>query len=624
MSDSQNRNLKQDELHRLSRSRIFSHLSVTVLGGLFVFAVMQFAMDGLKGILVDGLFRMPSPARKNNDIIIIAYDDLASERYGFGARFPVDEMEAVFRAISPVEPLAVGVIGAFNERIYTSHELNRLNAIFKSIPTAVVGFNDDESLGRTRPAAFSDVAFYVPGFVSRDTFSYGGDSVSRRVMLTVDGQSTLFWTLTQIHCQKTSAGCTPSDFSIEHVGNSSQTYINWQKKRYPIFSSKQIAKGDFDPQVFRHKMVLIGTQLTARRGADHIFTPFSRSGFETTLLEGAAQSLATLIEQTPITRSAHWADWLIAMFVGIVTVNFVLVVSPGKGVLFVFAECAGAFVMGWVLLRGFGIWFDLAHPLIIACVGYYLVIPYRLVDEYRKRWHYQEKSELMAQLEQLKSNFLSLVSHDLKTPIARIQGNAELVLGSDRPLEEHQKKSLNAIIKTTEDLGHYVESILDLTRIESARVPLAKSTRDINSTILEVMEEKRMLAHEKNIKFETHLDPIFSIRYDVKLMRRVIANILENAIQYSPPNSSITLKSCEDGNWVRVSVEDQGIGIHPEEREKVFAKFFRGQNEETQKVKGTGLGLYLVKYFIELHNGFIELDSDLGKGSTFTVALPVT
>lgn len=605
------------------RSRALTHLSVSILGALFVFAIMQFEMDGLRGILVDGLFRLPSFKNSAKNVTVVAYDDSSSERFGYGARFPVAELEAVFKSVVAGQPAAIAVLGAFNERIYSNHELATLNGVFGGFENTFVGFNDDESLGHERPKAFTGSFPYVAGFVSRDTFSYGGDSVSRRVMTMIDGQPTLFWLLSQKLCIRSGKRCSTRDLGIETVGNSAHSYIQWRRGRTQEFSSAAIVKGEVPPERFKGRIVVIGTQLSGRKGADHILTPFSRSTFDTPMLEGAAQSIASLVEDDSVVRSPFWMDWLIAIAVGILTVNLVLAVSPGRGILCVFCECLGLVVVGWVLLRLNGIWLDLAHPLVIACVGYYLVIPYRLVDEYRKRWHYQEKSELMGQLEQLKSNFLSLVSHDLKTPIARIQGNAELMLEGAEALHESQRKSLSAIVKTTENLSQYVESILDITRVESARVPLNKSTRDINSTVLEVIEEKSGMAAEKQIELKTQLDPIFSMRYDVKLMKRVIANLVENAIQYSPPNSQILLRTIEEDGWVKLVIKDEGVGISKDDAEKVFFKFYRCGNDVTQKVKGTGLGLYLVKYFVELHLGIIELESDLGHGSTFTVSLPV-
>ena len=407
--------------------------------------------------------------------------------------------------------------------------------------------------------------------------------------------------------------------------DSLQAYIDWQGPAgtYAVLPSEAVAEHNIPANTFKDKIVLFASALQSKSKTDYILTPYSREQRQTTLLEGAANSLVTLMRDNGVLKSPGWMNWILALLVGALTVNMVLYLPPGRGILFVFAEVLVLMAAGWALLFGTRIWLDLAHPLVVACVGYYLVIPYRLVDEYRKRWHYQEKSELMAQLEQLKSNFLSLISHDLKTPIARIQGNAELVLNEAAKLTDNQKKCVSAIVQTTDDLSRYVETVLDLTRIESSQLPIQKTSKDINATITEVLEEKRFLATDKNITINTQLEPLFSFKFDVKLMRRVLSNLVENAIKYSPPNTTITLQSREEGTWIRVSIIDEGFGIAPEEQEKVFAKFYRCQNTASRDVKGTGLGLYLVKYFVELHQGMVELDSELGKGSRFTVSLPV-
>jgi signal transduction histidine kinase len=376
-------------------------------------------------------------------------------------------------------------------------------------------------------------------------------------------------------------------------------------------------------QNFTNKIVLIGSVRQAERASDYILTPYSRRTLQTPMLEGAAHSLVTLIRDNGIFRPSMWLELLFSLFIGILCVNMLLYLPPGRGIFFLLGMVSLLACAAWLALVFGHAWIDVAHPLLVAGFSYYLVIPYRLLDEYRKRWHYQEKSELMSQLEQLKSNFLSLISHDLKTPIARIQGNAELVLDQTGSLTEKQKKSLSAIVHTTEDLSEYVESVLDLTRIESAKVPLNKATKDINATILEVVENKQVMATEKQIQLVTDLEPIFSFKFDVKLIRRVLGNLVENAIKYSPEGTTITLRSKEEGTWVRVYIEDQGIGIPPEEQERVFAKFYRCENPAMSQTKGTGLGLYLVKYFVELHQGMVELRSDVGKGSVFTVSLPV-
>lgn len=603
------------------RSKTFSYVSATALAVAFVVLLSQFELDGLKGLLVDALFRGRIGVTPNTDIRLIGYDDNAAARYDEGSKVPVEELVQVIEGLAQDKPKAVALLGAINERRYTPTELALLGKALSKIPHAYIGYLDDESLGKNPPSELAG-ASYLPAFISRDTFSYGADSVSRRVMISIQSVPTLFAELAKL--AKPVSDFRHSD-TLGELSDSTQTYIDWQggPGTYPLISTKLVADHSLPEGTFKDKIVLVGRALRSRVSEDYVLSPLSRAPGSTPLLEGAAQSLATLIADRGIGRSPHWLNLALALALGVVTVNLALSLSPWRGILFVLLEIGLLWIAGWISLNYGGYWLDLAHPLLVACVGYYLVIPYRLVDEYRKRWHYQEKTELMAQLEQLKSNFLSLVTHDLKTPIARIQGNAELVMNDALALTEKQRGSVNAIIHTTEELSKYVETVLDLTRIESSEIPIQKTTKDINQAIQEVVESKLPLAEEKNIHLEVDLDPIFSFKFDAKLIRRVISNLVENAIKYSPEGGRILLTSREQDNWVHVSVVDQGIGIPEQEQEKVFAKFYRGQHPLTAAVKGTGLGLYLARYFVELHEGIIKLRSEVGKGSTFTVSLPV-
>lgn len=610
-----------------TRSRIFSHLSASILGLLFVFSLCQFELDGLKGILFDGLVRTERTKKPDPAIQLVAYDDESSRRHESSQRVPAEEIIAVLNALAGESPRAVALLLPINEKLYSDAELTQIGRALLKIENSFIGYTDDDSLGKAPPEALGiSPSRYLPGFVSRDTFSYGADSVTRRVMLTIDGMETLYLRLSDLW---NSGNTLASEKKLRAKpygrANSLQTFIRWQGPpgTYSPFKSEAVAEQRLPKGSFAGKIVLVGSQIESKQDADCTYTPYSRVPHQTSTLEAAAHGLSTLMHNQGITRSSTAVDWILAFFVGLLTVNLVLYLAPGRGILFVLGEAGLLLAVGWGLLHWGNYWLNLAHPLVIAGVGYYLVIPYRLVDEYRKRWHFQEKSEFMVQLELLKSNFLSLISHDLKTPIARIQGNAELVLNRADKLDEPQRQCLEAIVQTTDDLSQYVETVLDLTRIESQQVPIQKTTKDINPIVMEVVESKRFLAQEKNIELVTKLEPLFSIKFDVKLIRRVLSNLVENAIKYSPPNSVITLASREENNWIRVTVTDQGVGITPEEQPKVFQKFYRCENETTRSNKGTGLGLYLVKYFIELHQGMVELRSDIGRGSEFTVSLPV-
>lgn len=608
-----------------TRSKLLSHLSVSVLTVFLALGLFQAEFDGFKGLLIDGLFRILPSSGANPNIKLVGYDNESAAPYQVTHKIPADELIQTIKIIAEDKPLAIALIAPVNEKLYSEKELGDLAKAFEKT-NMFIGYTDSQSLGKNLPTPLFHSAYYLPGYISRDTFSYGADSVSRRVMLTIDGIPTLYSKLGQMYESQVGSNTSYPKSRIERFGESNQTYINWQgpKGTYKILSTSQIKNNRFSRGEFANKIVLIGSTLTANKDNDFIFTPFSRKTFDTPLLEGAAHSLSTVLNKNGIIKSSQWINFLLMLFTGLILVNLIIYLSPAKSIqlLLMVAACLG--VLAAVSLFVFDYWIDVAHSLILLAINYYLIIPYRLVDEYKKRWHYQEKSEFMAELEQLKSNFLSLISHDLKTPLARIQGNAELALTSTpKDAGDKQKKSLQAIVQTTEELSNYVETILDLTRIESSKVHLNKTSKDINSVIQEVVRSKTPLALDKNIKIEANLEPLFSFRFDVKLIQQVIANLVENAIKYSPENSCIRLESREVNSSIQVSIKDEGNGIALDEQEKIFSKFYRINNEASQKEKGTGLGLYLVKYFVELHEGFVTLNSELGKGSNFTVTLPV-
>src|SRR5262249_18199509 len=139
---------------------------------------------------------------------------------------------------------------------------------------------------------------------------------------------------------------------------------------------------------------------------------------------------------------------------------------------------------GQILFQMRGIWIRESQPLVGIFIGYYVVVPYRLIREYKKRWDYQRKNELLTQVEELKTNFLNLVTHDLKTPVARIQGLAEMLLSrASSDLKSGDRQTLANIILSTEELNHFISSILELSKVETNRLEPHLESRDINQLI---------------------------------------------------------------------------------------------------------------------------------------------
>jgi signal transduction histidine kinase len=308
----------------------------------------------------------------------------------------------------------------------------------------------------------------------------------------------------------------------------------------------------------------------------------------------------------------------------LLSVEVVLAMKPIKGLMVIGLTLLIFTVVSFISFWPFGFWINMAHPILGVFISYYFLIPYRLIMENRKSWELFQKNKLLTQVEELKTNFIGMMSHDLKTPLARIQGMIEIMSRDKNSLSEDQKSALKSIRHSTEDLLNFISTILNFSRLESEGAHLNLKSKDINTIINEVIIKCDDLAQAKNIQITKELEPLFSIKLDPDLIRQVIFNLVENAIKYSPELTEIKIKSEEKDGSVRVSVADQGMGIPEDELSRLFMKFFRSRKAKNSPIKGSGLGLYLSKYFVELHKGKLSAISEESKGSTFTIELPIT
>lgn len=280
-----------------------------------------------------------------------------------------------------------------------------------------------------------------------------------------------------------------------------------------------------------------------------------------------------------------------------------------------------------VLYQVLGIYFPSANIIFSMLVSYLVFSGYRLALQDNLQWRALKQAQYLRELDKMKTNFLSLVSHDLKTPLAKIQAMVER-LRRELEVPVEQRSDWNELIDSIEnsnnEMKNFIASILNLSRIESQKVILNKKTNDINSVIGQALNRLRPLAQQKHIEIVESLDPLFSLEFDEDLMRQVISNLIDNAIKYSPTYSKVIVRSREEDGFIRFEVEDFGPGIPKDQLPLMFRKFGRLLHPSQQQVKGSGLGLYLSKYFIELHGGTIRLKSIEGKGTVFSFTLPLS
>jgi len=227
----------------------------------------------------------------------------------------------------------------------------------------------------------------------------------------------------------------------------------------------------------------------------------------------------------------------------------------------------------------------------------------------------------LERLNQLKSEFVSLVSHEFRTALVRIQGFSEMIRDEDVTVDE-AKGYATDINSEAERLNRMINDMLDLDRIEAGRLTMHMSRFHINDLLEQAVERGRASSaqHTMTSDFDP-IDPI--IEADADRIAQVISNLVSNAIKYSPSGGEIHVSSRMSAGHVDVGVRDHGLGIAPDFIKRLFSRYERYE-KTSGKILGTGLGLAITRQIVEMHNGKIWVDSEPGKGSEFHFTLPLT
>jgi PAS domain S-box-containing protein len=232
------------------------------------------------------------------------------------------------------------------------------------------------------------------------------------------------------------------------------------------------------------------------------------------------------------------------------------------------------------------------------------------------------------EVDRLKSEFVATVSHELRTPMTSVRGYVDILLmGAAGALNENQAHFLGIVKNNTERLNILVNDLLDISRIEAGRVTLAPQSLDLRDLAEDVLADILRRSQEENKPMAIALDAAKNlprVQGDAERVRQVLGNLVSNAYHYTPENGQITVHiTAANGSEVQVDVEDTGVGIPIEDQDRIFDRFYRGEDPLVLATPGTGLGLAIVKQLVEMHNGRIWLNSEgVGKGSTFSFTLP--
>ena len=498
----------------------------------------------------------------------------------------------LLKKILAQEPKKIGVSFFFNENLGPLKLSSRQQAIFQNekIIWAAVTSSADRPL--------------LPIFTSYNRENIG----SIDLMRDEDG------VLRRFTAQRSEIPHFIERLSDQSILESHQINFKGGPKIFPQYTLTEVMSDLLPAHSLKGKYIVIGPESASSTQYLSPLGPTHRAALMGQILDNVIT--ASWIKKPPLPLYA-------LLFIGLEILCIFLITQYPHSVAFVFLVWLGTLIAAlsvWVF-DSFAIWLPVISPLLLILTTWVIFIGYRANEIEQKNFQLKREQKALQELEQLKNNFVSLISHDLKTPIAKIRGVVERMMGNLSSQPEAMD-DLGKLKDYSEELNRYIQSILKVLRVESRDFKLHLEVGDINAVIENVVAQIRPLASAKNIAIQTQLEPLFSTELDYTLIREVILNLIENAVKYSFENGQIQIRSNEIDGFVRVVVEDNGPGIASQDLETVWGKFVRGKDQEL-KTKGSGLGLYLVKYFVELHGGTVGIESVPKKGTRVFFQLPL-
>ena len=570
----------------------------------------------------DLVLRFRSPAAASGavgQVVLLAIDDRTASRYG---PLPLNRrtLAAGLRALAPAGPRVLAVDLLLSERGDPKADAELADAL-REFPRLILGAAL-ESDGQKNAAWILP----LPSLAALSAAAHvhaapDPDGDVRSVLLAKEGQNRRLWAL-GLEGARLWRGLDRPVESADSVSlgpiripasiaSNRILWINYAgpEGTFQRVSFASLIEGRADPALFRDKLVILG--VTAQGSGDRLFTPVS-TGIGMSGIEIHANVIRTILDEAFLQPLGPAGEFGLGLFL-ICTAVLAIVRLRGTRLLAAFA-LAGIAVFGagfagvsfgWLLPIG-----SLLTVLLIAStvagVSEHAILKHSLAREIHRRKEYAFRVQAIA--------------HEIKTPLTAIQGSSEMISEAWVP-EEQRIEMAGLIHKESKRLTTLVRTFLSVERLASGAIQLEKRPVDLLPLCEEVAERGRLYAARKNIQVELRV-PAIHLRADPDLLSFALYNLITNGVKYSPKNTTVLVSAEEAPLVVRVSVSDEGYGILPAEREKIFEKFYRLRRDEKGSEEGTGIGLALVKEIVQQHGGEISVDSRPNAGSRFTMTVP--
>ena len=619
----------KDKLKNIEYNNLYP-LFFTII---FILILIQYSFNSLDAIFYDIWVRTDIGSSSSTEIVAVTIDEESDQFLGEVYPYTFATHNRFMQKILKDKPAVITYFVPFIEPASDEEQL-----YLQQFHDALLEYKQNKGLFRfgtdrdawgelIPPESLVDLGYSL-GILNKDGSIFAKDNVTRRAILNISGEDSVhLWTSNSFRQFKGLKSMEASAYKGAYYNlEADATFALFRYAENPVLGGgvitipfHRVVVGNFSRGFFKDKIVLVGGQYLSNTG-DFVLTPFGKEENKAPKINVHAQIIQALLQKDTIFEVPSWITDIISVLIAIFLSFVISKVQPTKGLLITMGIMLSMFVVAYILFVGFAVWLKLAHIILSIFVVYYIWVPFRAIGEYQTRYAIQEETKMLKKVDNLKQNFISLMSHDLKTPVAKIAGIAD-ILRTQYENTEEQKGLLNNIINATKDLNNFITSILDLTKVESRNVSLNLESKDVNPLIDATIEKLKFEATTNDMKISTDLSPLYPIKIDTTLINRVISNLIGNAIKYAGKGTEIFIKTWDDEEWVYIEIKDNGVGIKEDEVENIFEKFYRVKNDSSLKIKGSGLGLYLVKYFIELHHGKINVESKFGEYTKFVVQL---
>ena len=601
---------------------------------IFVTILFQYPLASFESIIYDLKVRWDFGVKPTKEIVIVTLDeesdDYLGDIYPYSYATHTRFLERILRSQPKIIDYFIKMPDVPNDE----------DPYFNGFKTKLLNYTSgggkvnfateiDELKGEELPPLPLQGFNYSLAQLTIDNNIFSKDDVVRRAIFNVSGEESLhLLTANQFRKGKNKSILNVSDVIGAYYNEEADAnFVLFRYAGSPVYSEfkyktipyHRVLVGNFSPEIFKDKIVLIGPNYISQTDNFYL-TPFNLEEYKAPKLIIHASIIDSLIQNKTIKALPRSVSNILSFLVAIILSILISKLKPKDGLIITLLVLTSILLISYLLFVLMGLWLYTAHLVVTVFVVYYIWIPFRAIGEYQRRYAIQEETKLLKQVEKLKQNFLSLMSHDLKTPVAKIAGVADNLYTQNSSNPDIREKS-QLIIDSTKELNKFISSILDLTKIESSNFGLIKASKDVNSIIETVIKDLNFTAGQKNVQIKKQLAPLYPVEIDTNLMTRVISNLVENSVKYSGPGSIVQVTTWDDEKWVYIEIKDNGVGIPAEELSNIFEKFYRIKNDANHSIKGTGLGLYLVKYFVELHGGTISVDSIVGQETKFLVKL---